>query len=103
MTIIVDNTGTRWVETPERPVAGQMVAIRRLDPRTGEPTLGKYAHTLRGLASQGFHYADVDFPALVRATNEAVRQGSGDRHRNGKCHPAPPENTERHFLKARRK
>jgi hypothetical protein len=129
VTIIVDNTGTRWVETPERKrrrparalrfaglkvgdqlkstwfegtasigrsehywvvtdlwfdpvkgekheVAGQMVAIRHLDPRTGEPIFGKQAHTLRGLASQGFHYADVDFPALVRARNEGVRQGA---------------------------
>lgn len=55
--------------------AGRMVAIMMLDARTGDPWLRKEPHTVRGLASQGFHYADIDFPAHVKATNAAREEG----------------------------
>lgn len=51
-------------------VAGQMVAIRRISDR-GEIDGRKEPHTKRGLASQGFHYADRDFIAFVKARAEA--------------------------------
>jgi hypothetical protein len=127
MTLITDDTGTRWVEVPLRerrkspralrfaeikvddrimrrwdwyaggthvwyyvvtdlwfdPVAGQdddtagrMVAIRLLDPHTGEPTRRKQQHTVRGLASQGFRYADIDFTAHCRAARDGVASGA---------------------------
>lgn len=55
--------------------AGRMVAIRSICPRTGEPRHRKEPHTLRGLASQGFRYADIDFPAHVQAVKEAMADG----------------------------
>lgn len=55
-------------------LAGRMVAIKRLDPRTGKPCQAKRSHTLRGLASNGYHYADIDFitqrALAIEATNE---------------------------------
>lgn len=56
--------------------AGRMVAVRWLNPRTGEPDTRKQAHTIRGLASQGFHYADMDYTAHIRATLEGIRAGA---------------------------
>lgn len=56
--------------------AGRMVAVRWLNPRTGEPDNRKQAHTIRGLASQGFHYADMDYTAHIRATLEGIRAGA---------------------------
>jgi hypothetical protein len=55
--------------------AGRMVAIRSICPRTGEPRHRKEPHTLRGLASQGFRYADIDFPAHVQAVKKAIADG----------------------------
>lgn len=54
------------------PVAGQMVAVQHL--RQGKPVMSKRAHTVRGLASNGFVYADRDEIAhweAVRAAHEA--------------------------------
>lgn len=56
-------------------IAGKMVGIRMLDQRTGEAREHKEPHTLRGLASQGFQYSDIDFAALVTAKNEARAAG----------------------------
>ena len=55
--------------------AGRMVAIRSIDSRTGEPRSHKERHTVRGLALQGFVYSEIDFPALMKARNEAAAQG----------------------------
>jgi hypothetical protein len=55
--------------------AGRMVAIQRIDWRTGEPVDRKEAHTLRGLAMQGFRYAGLDYMAKVKATIEAKAAG----------------------------
>lgn len=55
--------------------AGRMVAIQRLDPRTGEPNYRKEPHTIRGLASQGFRYADLDYAAHVKAARQAAVEG----------------------------
>ena len=55
--------------------AGRMVAIMSLDPCSGEARGSKEPHTLRGLASQGFAYSDIDFPALVVTRNEARADG----------------------------
>jgi hypothetical protein len=127
MTLITDNTGTRWVEHVPRkrrapgravrfaeikvgdqlvrswpanlasgmthwyyvvtdlwfdPVAGQdddtagrMVAVQHIDWRTGEPWHRKQPHTLRGLASQGFRYAGLDYMAHMKATLAAKAAG----------------------------
>jgi hypothetical protein len=56
--------------------AGRMVAIQRMDGRTGEPVHHKEAHTIRGLASQGFRYADVDYIAHVKAALTGVAEGA---------------------------
>lgn len=58
------------------PIAGQMVAIRRIDPRTGEPIQRKQPHTRRGLAMQGFHYAGIDYMAMAAARRSAMQEGS---------------------------
>jgi hypothetical protein len=55
--------------------AGRMVAIRSIDPQTGEPRLRKEPHTIRGLASQGFMYSDIDFPNIVQATIHGLAEG----------------------------
>lgn len=55
--------------------AGRMVAIQRLDTRTGEPNYRKEPHTIRGLASQGFRCADIDYSAHVRAARQAAVDG----------------------------
>ena len=54
------------------PIAGQMVAIQHL--RQGRPIMSKRPHTVRGLASNGFVYADRDEIAhwnAVRAAHDA--------------------------------
>lgn len=56
-------------------IAGQMVAIRQISPRTGELEGRKWAHTRRGLASNGYHYADCDFMARTRAIIDAMQAG----------------------------
>jgi hypothetical protein len=55
--------------------AGRMVAIQRICPREGEPYMRKEAHTLRGLASQGFGYCPIDYMAHVKAANAAAALG----------------------------
>lgn len=55
--------------------AGRMVAIQHVNPRDGD--LGrKEGHTLRGLASQGFHYADVNFLTLARLRAAEIQAGA---------------------------
>jgi hypothetical protein len=56
--------------------AGRMVAIQSICPRTGDPRPHKEPHTLRGLASQGFHFADIDFLAHAKARNQAMADGA---------------------------
>lgn len=51
-------------------VAGEMVAIARIDSG-GTVLPRKEPHTKRGLASQGFHYADRDFITFAKQTREA--------------------------------
>lgn len=57
------------------PTAGSMVAIQLISHRTGEVNGRKNAHTLRGLASQGFRYADIDYIAHAAARNAALVTG----------------------------
>jgi hypothetical protein len=56
------------------PIAGEMVAISHINEagiwRRKQP------HTKRGLASQGFHYADVDYIALCKARVAAGKEGA---------------------------
>lgn len=59
----------------ENAVAGQMVAIVRVD-HDGWPFSRKEHHTLRGLASEGFQYADRDFIAFCRDRAEAMKGGA---------------------------
>ena len=56
-------------------VAGEMVAIARIG-RDGSISDWKEPHTKRGLASQGFHYADRDYIVEGCALVEAVKDGS---------------------------
>jgi hypothetical protein len=55
--------------------AGRLVAIQRIDWRTGDPVDRKEGHSLRGLASQGFRYAVLDYMAQVKATIAAKAAG----------------------------
>lgn len=55
--------------------AGRMVAVIRIDQH-GELVGEKYRHTLRGLASQGFHYAKHDRIAECKARLAAMKDGS---------------------------
>jgi hypothetical protein len=57
-------------------LAGRMVAIKRLDRHTGEPMQGKRSHTIRGLASNGYRYADIDFIAHCKAKRAAIASGA---------------------------
>lgn len=54
--------------------SGRMVAIRRID-QFGEVVGRKRAHTLRGLASNGFHYAGRDYIGDCLARALAMRDG----------------------------
>ncbi len=61
------------VKGEEDPIAGQMVAIRHL--RQGRPIMSKRPHTIRGLASNGWQYADRDEIAHWEAVREAHEAG----------------------------
>jgi hypothetical protein len=68
----------RWfdpVAGQDNDLAGQMVAIVHID-QDGIPFSRKEPHTLRGLASQGFQYADRDFITFCRDRSEAMQAGS---------------------------
>lgn len=54
----------------ENRVAGEMVAITRIN-ENGTVAPRKESHTKRGLASQGFHYADLDIIALAEQRRAA--------------------------------
>lgn len=56
-------------------VAGEMVAVVRI-MRDGTMCNHKEPHTKRGLASQGFHYADRDYIVERKALVEAITEGS---------------------------
>jgi hypothetical protein len=57
--------------------AGRMVALQMIDPHTGcARHEHKRSHTLRGLASQGMHYADVDAMTVGKARLAAMQNGS---------------------------
>jgi hypothetical protein len=61
------------VKGEDDPVAGQMVAIRNL--RQGRPLGRKSPHTIRGLASNGWQYADRDDIAHWEAVRAAHEEG----------------------------
>ena len=56
------------------PVKGRMVGYRQIDGY-GRPIGSKIATTIRGLASQQFQYADIDYIALAKSRAEAVKSG----------------------------
>ena len=58
------------VKGQDSPVAGEMVGLRQIKP-SGDLYQRKEPHTKRGLASQGFHYADRDFVAFAKQRMEA--------------------------------
>lgn len=53
-----------------------MVAIQLINSWSGAIGPRKEAHTVRGLASQGFHYADIDYVAHFRALRDAINEGA---------------------------
>lgn len=61
------------VKGEEDPISGQMVAIRHL--RQGRELGSKNPHTIRGLASNGWQYADRDEIAHWEAVREAHEAG----------------------------
>jgi hypothetical protein len=63
------------VKGEDNPTSGSMVAIKRLDPHTGEPVGPKRSYNLRGLASNGYHYADRDFTETRRLIRAAAQDG----------------------------
>lgn len=79
------------------PLAGSMVAIQSIDYRTGEPRDRKEAHTIRGLASQGFHYANIDFIAHTAARNAGMLAGDVVSIAKGKVIRARPKLAGRHL------
>lgn len=58
------------------PEAGNMVGIQHLDRVTAKPIGRKEARSRRGLASNGFTYADRDFVAFCAQRNEAMQTGN---------------------------
>lgn len=54
--------------------AGRMVAIQRIG-NDGEIAGRKFAHTVRGLASQQYRYADLDYIAMCKARLAAHTEG----------------------------
>ena len=57
------------------PVAGQMAAIVRIN-ETGEPHGSKSGYPIRGLASQQFHYADIDYIEHAKSREAAKTSGA---------------------------
>lgn len=55
--------------------AGRMVALQRINPRTGEIETRKEPHTIRGLASQGFQFSGRDYIAETKARANAMATG----------------------------
>lgn len=55
--------------------AGRMVGLRQIGA-DGEPSGRKSATTLRGLASQQYHYADMDFIAHCKARLAGINDGA---------------------------
>lgn len=55
--------------------SGEMVAIQRIR-ETGEPWGGKQGHSIRGLASNGFQYADMDYVQFCRDRIESMIDGA---------------------------
>lgn len=63
------------VEGQDDPIAGQMVGFAHI---CEDGTVGgrKTSTTIRGLASQQYHYADVDYISIARTRLEAAQNGS---------------------------
>lgn len=57
------------------PIRGQMIGVQQLD-ENGEPRKHKSAYPVRGLASQQFHYADMDYIAHCKARASAKVDGA---------------------------
>lgn len=58
----------RWFDPcagQDDPIAGEMASVRAIT--AGGPVGSKWPHTLRGLASNGYHYATPEQAELVRA------------------------------------
>lgn len=62
------------VRGQKRASSGRMAGVVWLDLR-GEPIGDKRAHSLRGLASQKFYYADMDYAGMAGKRAEAMRTG----------------------------
>ncbi|HET99457.1 MAG TPA: hypothetical protein ENH89_03610, partial [Aurantimonas coralicida] len=62
------------VKGDTNPKKGQMVGVRRLNGH-GEAFGRKQGHTRRGLASNGFHYADRDYISECKAFLAAKEEG----------------------------
>lgn len=62
------------VKGQRRRGSGEMVAVRAID-QAGQERGSKWAHTITGLAAQGYQPADVDFIALARARADGVATG----------------------------
>jgi hypothetical protein len=63
------------VEGQDDPVKGRMVGFMRIGT-DGEPVHRKSSTTIRGLASQEYHYADIDYINHCQVRSEAVNSGS---------------------------
>jgi hypothetical protein len=58
----------------EDPIKGQMVGFQQLGP-DGEPRGTKSATPIRGLASQQYEYADMDYIAMCKHRSTALDTG----------------------------
>lgn len=59
----------------DNPQSGEMVGVQRLGP-AGDPVGSKASHSIRGLASQRYRYAEIDYVALCRTRTKAMEDGT---------------------------
>jgi hypothetical protein len=72
--IIVTDLWFDPVAGQEDPVAGQMVGYSQIT-MSGDVRPRKSSTTIRGLASQQYVYADIDYIALCKARGDAMQTG----------------------------
>lgn len=73
---IVTDTWFDPVKGQNNPQQGDMVAIQQINHNTGNPRPSKTAHTIRGLASNGYTWASRDWMSFFRSRLAAHQEGT---------------------------
>ena len=72
---LVTDTWFDPVKGQDNPQKGDMVAVQQISRNTGEVRYQKVAHTIRGLASNGYSWADRDWIEFYKSRLAAYHEG----------------------------